>query len=126
MIKALLDQGLPRSSVAGLIQAGWDAVHVADIGMSQASDKTILHYAAENNRFVITLDADFHALLAVSDMVTPSVLRIRREGLQGQQLANLLLEIWPRIAEQMRQGAMVTVTERTIRIRHLPISSTSK
>jgi predicted nuclease of predicted toxin-antitoxin system len=34
--KLLLDQGLPRSAAALLINEGFDAIHVADIGFSQA------------------------------------------------------------------------------------------
>ena len=39
MTRVLLDQGLPRSAVASLRQAGWDVVHVYDLDMSQATDR---------------------------------------------------------------------------------------
>lgn len=70
---------------------------------------------------VCTLDADFHALLAVSGERAPSVVRIRQEGLSGVNLARLLLRIWPDIADSLALGAVASVTERRVRIRRLPV-----
>ena len=117
----LLDQGLPRSAAAALREAGWDVEHVSDIGMSRSPDRSILDFARAQGRTVVTLDADFHALLAVANESGPSVIRIRQEGLKGRELAALLLAIWPRIETQIQRGAMVTVTEKTIRLRNLPL-----
>ena len=66
MTRLLLDQGLPRSAVGRLRDMGWDLLHVADIGMSRALDSEILEFARLEKRVCVTLDADFHALLAVS------------------------------------------------------------
>nr|WP_258003931.1 DUF5615 family PIN-like protein [Fischerella thermalis] len=41
-MKLLLDQGLPRSAATLLSEAGIDAVHVAEIGLSAADDRDIL------------------------------------------------------------------------------------
>jgi predicted nuclease of predicted toxin-antitoxin system len=71
------------------------------------------------------LDADFHALLAVSGESTPSVVRIRQEGLSGINLARLLLRIWPDIADLVALGAVASITEQRIRIRRLPIGQGS-
>ncbi len=65
MIKFLLDQGLPRSAAALLNSAGIDTIHVGDIGASQAYDDAILYIGRCQQRVVVTLDADFHALLAL-------------------------------------------------------------
>ncbi len=85
MIKILLDQGLPRTAAALLREAGWDVQHVSERGMSQAADSAIIDLARMEQRMVVTLDADFHALLAVSGANRPSVLRIRDEGLKAHQ-----------------------------------------
>ncbi len=122
MIRLLLDQGLPRSAATVLRTAGWDVVHTFDAGIQQATDLELLETARREERTVVTLDADFHALLAVTNAGSPSVIRIRREGLRGEQLAELLITIWPRISRQIAQGAMVTVTESDLRIRRLPIN----
>ena len=121
MTRLLLDQGLPRSAVALLRDVGWDVQHVADIGMSRALDSEILEYARVEKRVCVTLDADFHALLAVSGAGSPSTVRVRIEGLNGHALAELLKKVWPMIREDLESGAMATVTERSVRLHHLPI-----
>jgi predicted nuclease of predicted toxin-antitoxin system len=119
--RLLLDQGLPRSTVAVLVQAGWDVTHVSDIGMSGADDVDILQRARAEQRVCVALDADFHAILATSGEPGPSVIRMRKEGLDARALADLLQAIWPGIEAALTAGAMVTVTERAIRVRRLPI-----
>lgn len=89
-MKLLLDQGLPRSAVALLRQAGIDTMHVGDVGHAGADDTVILQLARADDRVVVTLDADFHTLLALSGAANPSVIRIRIEGLRADALAKLL------------------------------------
>jgi len=123
--RILLDQGLPRTAVNILRDTGWDVLHTGDIGLSRASDQEILAYARLEKRVIITLDADFHTILAVQNAKSPSVIRIRYEGLKGLELANLIETIWPRIQIQLESGAMVTVTSKSIRIRKIPIIDTN-
>ena len=125
MIRLVLDQGLPRSTAELLRRDGWDVLHVAECGLSEAPDSLILKYAEANDRIVCTLDADFHALLAVSGVAGPSVVRIRRQGLRGPELASLLKQVWSQIAEPLDTGALVTVTDRAIRLRRLPVIGSS-
>jgi predicted nuclease of predicted toxin-antitoxin system len=120
--RLLLDQGLPRSTAILLNQAGGDVIHVAEIGMSRSADVDILQRARGESRVCITLDADFHALLATSGERSPSVIRIRKEGLGATALAALLQAIWPRVEDALDSGALVTVTERSVRVRHLPVA----
>ena len=94
-MKLLLDQGLPRSAADLLRSRGYDAVH--------------------------TLDADFHALLAINGATGPSVVRIRIERLRAAALADLvqlLLERWGTLLER---GAVLTVLPDRVRVHHLPI-----
>ena len=90
--------------------------------MSTATDSEILEAGRRDNRVCVTLDADFHALLATTYAFSPSTVRIRREGLDARSLAELLQTIWPKIAQAVDGGAMITVTERSVRVRRLPIS----
>lgn len=120
-MKLLLDQGLPRSAATLLSEAGIDTVHVAEIGLSAADDTDILQRAREDERVVVTLDADFHALLALSAATSPSVIRIRIERLRAQALTNLLLIVLGEVAEDLEQGVVVTVEPSRVRMRRLPL-----
>ena len=51
----------------------------------------------------------------------PSVIRIRSEGLRGEDVAKLLTRLLPRIVSQLQEGAVVTLNERGARIHRLPI-----
>lgn len=121
MIKVLLDQGLPRTAASLLRGIGWNVQHVSERGMSHAEDAAILEVARQEQRIVVTLDADFHALLAVSGAKRPSVLRIRMEGLKADRLASLIEQAFSVAGNDLTQGAMVTVLDGRIRIKRLPI-----
>lgn len=117
----LLDQGLPRSAAELLRKAGIDTLHVGEVGMAEAEDIDIIRKARTDIRVVVTLDADFHTLLALDGATTPSVIRIRIERLRGQALANLLLMVIDKCDEPLSKGSAVTVEHSRIRIRLLPL-----
>ena len=60
---------------------------------------------------VVTLDADFHTILVVSGMSTPSVIRIRLEGLKGPAIATIIREVLTGYAPDLAVGCMITVKE---------------
>lgn len=120
-MKLLLDQGLPHGAAVLLRLAGLDSMHVGEIGFSAAEDDEILQKARDTDRAVVTLDADFHALLALSGAAAPSVIRVRIEGLKADELSHLLQTVVAACDEDLMNGAMVTVTENRIRVRRLPL-----
>lgn len=122
MIKILLDQGLPRSTADLLRTRGWDVQHVSERDMSRAEDAAILLAAQQEQRVVVTLDADFHSLLSLSGASSPSVLRIRMQGLKAEQVATLVERVVALASGELSQGAMVTLSDGKIRIKLLPIT----
>jgi predicted nuclease of predicted toxin-antitoxin system len=120
-MKLLLDQGLPRSTVKHLAAAGIAAEHVGDLDMAAANDAAILEIARQRQAVVVTLDADFHHLLAASSATSPSVVRIRIEELKGDQLAAILGQVIGIASAELDAGAVVSVTTNRIRVRTLPI-----
>lgn len=121
MIRALLDQGLPRSSAALLRAAGWGVVQTGDFRLAKATDIAILDRAVSERRWVVTLDADFHRLLAISGASAPTVIRVREEGLTADGLVRLLLTAVARAGKELSEGVVATVTLGKVRIRALPI-----
>jgi predicted nuclease of predicted toxin-antitoxin system len=120
-MKLILDQGLPRSTVKHLAAAGISAEHVGDLGMATASDNAILEVALQRQAVVVTLDADFHHLLAASRATWPSVVRIRMNELKGDQVAAILVQVISVASAEFAAGAVVSVTTHRIRVRTLPI-----
>jgi predicted nuclease of predicted toxin-antitoxin system len=123
-MKLLLDQGLPSSAAALLRNMGIDTIHVGEIEMSAAADIEIIQRAEEENRIVVTLDADFHTLLALAEATSPSVIRIRIERLRAAALVELLLQVTDECAEELLRGAAVKVEPGRIRTRCLPLLPT--
>jgi predicted nuclease of predicted toxin-antitoxin system len=91
------------------------------MGLATASDADILAIARRDGNAVITLDADFHALLVLSGATGPSVVRIRIEGLRAKDLALLLAQTLGACGEELEKGAMISVTESGVRVRQLPL-----
>jgi predicted nuclease of predicted toxin-antitoxin system len=120
-MKLVLDQGLPRSAVQILGGAGHDVVHVGDVGMSRAKDSEIVAFALERGAVVITLDADFHAILARSGARGPSVVRLRVQGKSGEEVCAILLNVIAAFRADLERGAIVTADETRARLRLLPL-----
>lgn len=120
-MKLLLDQGLPSSAATLLREVGIDTIHVAEIGLSAAEDTEILQNSRDGERVVVTLDADFHALLALTEATSPSVIRIRIERLRAQALTDLLVTVISECEQDLEQGAVVTVEQTRVRVRRLPL-----
>ena len=108
----LLDQGLPRDAARQLRASGVQCTHVGEIGMFAAADTEILEWARLYDSAVVTLDADFHAILAVQGATKPSVIRLRLQGLKGAALATLLRQILPLYQAELAAGCMITVKPR--------------
>jgi predicted nuclease of predicted toxin-antitoxin system len=105
-----------------LREAGIDADHVGERGYAAASDSAILALAETEGRVVVTLDADFHTLLALAGATAPSVIRIRIEGLRAEALTHLIQAVLAQVDAELTAGAVVTVQEGRLRLRRLPLT----
>lgn len=120
-MKFLLDNGLPRSAVEHLARLTHIAEHVGAIGMATATDGQILDRARSTGAVVVTLDADFHSLLALSGATRPSVIRIRVEGLKGAPMAQLIDRVVRQMNDEIAAGAAISVNAKRISSRRLPL-----
>jgi predicted nuclease of predicted toxin-antitoxin system len=122
-MKLLLDQNLSAAAAEILRANGTDVFHAREVGLATADDRDILIWCREKERVLITLDADCHALLALSGATSPSVVRIRLEGLRDQALADLIRRIVDVTADDLAGGSAVTVNATSIRIHRLPLTA---
>ena len=109
--------------VAGYLrEAGHDAVHVAELGLLSASDSTIMDWAREDRRVVVSNDTDFGTLLAQQGASGPSFVLFRQlQDRKADSLVSLLLANLDAVAGDLAGGAVVTLTPRHLRVRSLPI-----
>lgn len=121
-MRFLLDQGIPRSTVEFALTAGLVAEHVCELGLARASDDEIMDVARRRDFIIVTLDADFHSLLAASHARRPSVVRFRMERLKGRDIAVLMQRVVQLGKDELEAGAAVVVTHAGIRFRRLPLA----
>lgn len=79
-MRLVLDQGVPRDAATLLRGLGHECAHLGEIGMSKAADEEILAFSREKDAIAVTLDADFHTILAVSGASGPGRFRSRPEA----------------------------------------------
>jgi predicted nuclease of predicted toxin-antitoxin system len=121
-VKLLIDQNLAARVAVLLRDAGHDAVHVSERGMSSADDDQVLQLALAEERVLVSEDTDFGALLARSGAALPSFVLIRSaERLTTEARANLLVSTLPRVESELEAGAIVVLGRSRVRVRPLPL-----
>jgi predicted nuclease of predicted toxin-antitoxin system len=109
----------PRDFFAKL---GYQCWHASELGMQRAEDEDILAFARDRGCVVITLDADFHALVAVGGLRSPSVIRLRREGCRAEAAVAILGPVLERYHEDLKLGALISIKEHRVTRHLLPVS----
>lgn len=93
-----------------------------DTDLQAASDQTVLQYARDQHRVLVSADTDFGTLLARSGADKPSIILIRRSSARrAREVALLLLANLDAVSDDLDVGAVVVVTDTDLRIRTLPI-----
>lgn len=113
--------GVSIRTVEWLRDLGHDAVHVREYGMHRASDALILARGRSEGRIVLTMDLGFGYLLAISGQRLPSVIIFRLEDETSENLNRKLEIVFNMFTDQLDSGSVLSVGERQIRARRLPI-----
>jgi predicted nuclease of predicted toxin-antitoxin system len=116
--------GLAQSSAEFLRSRGHDAVHLRDQGLERLPDDQIVAKALDEKRTIITHDLDFGRIVALSGDAVPSIVTLRLTNMTPTRVNTALEAVLNEAAESVDRGALVTVTDRGIRVRTLPIDMT--
>ena len=117
----LLDENLPPSLAPLLIARGHPARHVIEIGFNATADTLITDFARASGEIILTHDLDFTRILALSGEVRPSIIQFRLKKLQSRVLVEIILQCVDRFGQELQNGSLLTVDERSVRVRKLPI-----
>jgi predicted nuclease of predicted toxin-antitoxin system len=120
-LRYLADMNISPLTVHALRQDGLDIVRVAEILPVDAADSEILAWARQEDRVVVTQDLDFSALLALGGHVRPSLITLRLSATDPATVTSRLRQILPHVAGALARGSAVTVDDRLVRVRGLPI-----
>jgi predicted nuclease of predicted toxin-antitoxin system len=120
-MRLVLDMNLPPSWCDLFAQRGHDVVHWTQVGEVTASDRTLMSWAQTQDRVVVTYDLDFGALLASTNARGPSVVLIRAGDVLVPAVEALVAAALVACAEELRDGAIVTVDSAGHRVRALPL-----
>jgi predicted nuclease of predicted toxin-antitoxin system len=123
VIRFLLDMGIAQSTGGLLRSQGHDVVHLRDQGLERLSDDRIVTKATDEARVIVTHDLDFGRIVALSGSRVPSVVTLRLGDMTPARVNTVLMTVIVEATESLEIGALVTVTERGIRIRHLPVDA---
>ena len=122
-MKFLLDQCLSPQLATLLSNAGHDAVHARDRGLSRAKDDDLIALAEKEVRILLTADTDFPSILTLGARRAPSCILFRGDFEPAATMqARLLLASLHDIAPQLERGALVVITTSKVRVRDLPVT----
>ena len=119
----LLNMNVHRDMAAPLQKRGHVCRHVGDIGMSRAKDIEIVAEAKRTGETILTHDLDYGHLLAFSGASAPSVIILRLRNLQTEEILSRLDAVWGEIESPLRHGAIISISDKSLRIRNLPIEA---
>ena len=99
----LVDNQLPPS-LARFIESELKlkAMHVADLGLRDASDAEVWSYASAHDFILISKDEDFASM--VLSKPTAKLIWIRVGNCRTLFLVDLVRRIWPRILQRLQSG----------------------
>jgi predicted nuclease of predicted toxin-antitoxin system len=120
-MRFLADMGISMRTVAWLRQIGHDVIHLREQGWHRMADDAILEKACADRRAVLTMDLDFGYLLAVSGGKLPSVILFRLSDESSGVVNERLSEVLAQCQGALDAGAIVSVSDASIRVRRLPI-----
>lgn len=118
-MKFLADMGLARSTVSWA--QGHDAIHLREQQLQGLLDEEIIAKARAEGRIILTHDLDFGRIIALSQADKPSVITFRLSDRRPVQVNEYLAQVLGRFSQKIVAGALVSVNERGIRVRSLPI-----
>ena len=120
-MKMLVDMNLSPEWCDYFNAASIKAVHWSTLGDPSAPDEEIFVFARKNGYVIVTHDLDFSVLLARTGKNGPSVVQLRTRDTFPDRVAHAVITAIHRHAQDLTQGAIVTIDLIKARVRILPI-----
>jgi len=119
-VKFLVDNALSPQLASALRDAGYEALHVRELGMSASPDDEIFAYSRKNGFHVVTCDGDFGTLAIRQGEALPSVILLRNQPSTVLEDSKITIAVIQQHSAHIREGAILSVSSGSVRIRLLP------
>ena len=105
-MRFIVDAQLPPALAVWLAARGYEASHVLDLHLGNATDRAIWDFALSAAATIITKDEDFahHASSASS---APAIVWIRFGNVRTPQLLARLNAVWPEVSDALNRGELL-------------------
>jgi len=114
---------LSPSWVPFLQNAGFEAVHWSAVGSVDASDRTLLQWAAGHDHVVVTNLRFFGDPCRATQRRKPSVIQIRADLLTPVAIGSAVLRAIAQTERELAEGALISIDLDRARVRILPLGS---
>ena len=113
--------GVSQRVVTWLREQGHDAVHLRDQGLQRLENGEIFAKAFQESHIILTWDLDFAEILALSGPQIVSAVIFRLHNTRSAHVIQRLERVLAESAQDLEDGAIISVEERRHRVRLLPI-----
>ncbi len=120
-MRFLGDMNIPSGVIQWLRDQGHDAIHLREQRLARLPDGEIFHKADTEERIILTCDLGFGEILALSGTQTVSVVVFRAQNKRAPHLIARLQKVLEESAQDLEEGAIISVGDRDHRVRLLPI-----
>ena len=117
-INLLANENFPKPAIRKLRAAGVDVVDVME-AMSSVSDREVIAYARQEQRWLVTFDRDYGDLVFLEGLLPPpAILFFRQDAYPPDRPADMVLAMLS--VPQQLEGCMVVISQQNIRCRRFP------
>ncbi len=120
-MRIVADVHISPITVQHLNELGHDAIRADAVLLGNAPDHEIVEWAAANERVVVTQDLGFGGIVALSGATRPSIVTLRLSDSRVETVNRILETVLPRLEASVAGGAVITVGDKRVRIRQLPV-----
>ena len=120
-MRIFADVHISPITVQHLTELGHDVIRANSVLPENAPDREIVAWAISNERVVLTQDLGFSEIVALSGAIRPSIITLRLPDSRLETVNRILGSALPGLEEPVTAGVIVTVEERRVRIRELPV-----
>lgn len=120
-MRFLADMGISQRTVLWLREQKYDIVHLREQGLQRLKDSEIMIKANQEQRIILTIDLDFAQLLAMSGAKFPSIILFRLGNDNYSIINERISLVLSQYSNYLVEGAIISVTDKNIRVKKLPI-----